>query len=94
MDLHVPAGTEDVVKSITGAVVTTSFGTRNGTATTNTRHLRIEDADIVGGKVSLLCSAAFPHIYPETIEKLVVALTKTTAGAWNVSGVKVNGSME
>lgn len=94
VDLHVPAGTEGVVKSITGAVVTTSFGTRNGNATANTRHFRIEDADIVGGKVSLLCSAAFPNAYPETIEKLVVALTKTTAGAWNVSGVKVNGSMK
>lgn len=94
VDLHVPAGTEGVVKSITGAVVTTSFGTRNGNATSNTRHLRIEDADIVGGKVSLLFSAAFANTYPDTIEKLVVALTKATAGAWNVSGVKVNGSMK
>ena len=93
VDLSVPAGTEAVAKSITGAVVTTSFGTRNGNSTSNTRHLRIEDADIVGGKVSLLCSAAFHNVYPGTIEKLVVALTKTTAGAWNVSGVKVNGSM-
>lgn len=94
VDLHVPAGTEGVVKSITGAVVTTSFGTRNGNATSNTRHLRIEDADIVGGKVSLLCSAAYPNVYPDTIDKLMVTLTKTTAGAWNVSGVKVNGSMK
>ena len=94
VDLHVPAGTEGVVKSITGAVVSTSFGTRNGNSTSNTRHLRIEDADIVGGKVSLLFSAAYANAYPDTIEKLVVALTKTTAGAWNVSGVKVNGSMK
>ena len=94
VELDVPAGTEAVVKSVTSAVVSTSFGTRNGTSTSNTRHLRIEDADIVNGKVTLLLSAAFPNVYPDTVQKMTVALTKTVAGAWNVSTIKVNGSMK
>lgn len=93
IELDVPAGTEAVVKSLASAVVTTSFGTRNGIYTSNARHLRIEDADIVGGKVVLLLSAAFPNVYPEFVQRMSVALVKTVAGAWNVSTIKVNGSM-
>lgn len=94
VELDVPAGTEAVVKSVTSVVVSTAFGTRTATATSNTRHLRIEDADIVGGKVVLLLSAAFANVYPDTVQKMTVSLTKTVAGAWNVSTIKVNGSMK
>ena len=94
MVLDAAAGTESVVKSVHSVVLSTLFGTRNGNATSNTRHLRIEDADIVDGKVVLLFNIAFPNTYPDSIEKLTVALSKTVAGAWNVSSIKVLGSMK
>lgn len=91
--LDVPAGNESVVKSITGVVVSASFGTRNGNASSNTRHLRIEDADIVDGKVVLVFNAAFPNTYPDNVEKLTVALSKTVVGAWNINSINLLGSM-
>ena len=97
MRLHVvvdvPAGTEAVAKSINNAVVATMFGTRNGNLTSNTRHLRIEDADIVDGKVVLVFNAAFPNNYPDNVEKLTVALSKTVVGAWNINSIDLLGSM-
>ena len=91
--VDVPAGTEAVAKSINSVVVATMFGTRNGNSTSNTRHLRIEDTDIVDGKVTLLFNAAFANTYPDNVEKLTVALSKTVAGAWNINSISLLGSM-
>ena len=91
LHIDVPTGEEAIVKSITSVVVATQSSMGNGNATSNTRHFRIQDADIASGKLVLSLFAGFPNTYPDPVDRITVVIAKSVAGSLQISELEIHG---
>ena len=83
---------DPVMNSINRVVVTTGVANASAVNTSNTRDLTgLQPTLDANGNSYLELHAALPNVYPEIANRIVITITKTVAGNFRLTGVKVSG---
>ena len=83
---------DPVMNSINRVVVTTGVANASAVNTSNTRDLTgLQPTLDANGNSYLALHAASPNVYPDIVNRIVITITKTVAGNFRLTGVKVSG---
>ena len=83
---------DPVMNSINRVVVTTGVANASAVNTSNTRDLTgLQPTLDANGNSYLALHAASPNMYPDIVNRIVITITKTVAGNFRLTGVKVSG---
>ena len=83
---------DPVMNSINRVVVTTGVANASAVNTSNTRDLTgLQPTLDVNGNSYLALHAASPNTYPDIATRIVITITKTVAGNFRLTGIKVSG---
>ena len=83
---------DPVMNSINRVVVTTGVANASAVNTSNTRDLTgLQPTLDANGNSYLALHAATPSTYPDIVNRVVITITKTIAGNFRLTGVKVSG---
>lgn len=83
---------DPVMNSINRVVVTTGVANASAVSTINTRDLTgLQPTLDANGNSYLELHAASPNMYPDIVNRIVITITKTVAGNFRLTGVKVSG---
>lgn len=83
---------DPVMNSINRVVVTTGVANASAVNTSNTRDLTgLQPTLDANGNSYLALHAASPSTYPDIVNRVVITITKTIAGNFRLTGVKVSG---
>ena len=83
---------DPVMNSISRVVVTTGVANASAVNTSNTRDLTgLQPTLDVNGNSYLALHAASPNMYPDIVDRIVITITKTVAGNFRLTGIKVTG---
>ena len=83
---------DPVMNSINRVVVTTGVANASAVNTSNTRDLTgLQPTLDANGNSYLALHAASPNVYPDIVNRIVITITKTVAGNFRLTGVKVLG---
>ena len=83
---------DPVMNSISRVVVTTGVANASAVNTSNTRDLiGLQPTLDANGNSYLELHAASPNVYPDIVNRIVITITKTVAGNFRLTGVKVSG---
>lgn len=83
---------DPVMNSINRVVVTTGVANASAVNTSNTRDLTgLQPTLDVNDNSYLALHAASPNVYPDVVNRIVITITKTVAGNFRLTGIKVHG---
>ena len=83
---------DPVMNSVSRVVVTTGVANASAVNTSNTRDLTgLQPTLDANGNSHLALHAASPNVYPDIVNRIVVTITKTVAGNFRLTGIKVSG---
>ena len=83
---------DPVMNSINRVIVTTGVANASAVNTSNTRDLTgLQQTLDVNGNSYLALHAASPNVYPDIANRIVITITKTVAGNFRLTGIKVSG---
>ena len=83
---------DPVMNSINRVVVSTGVANASAVNTSNTRDLTgLPPTLDANGNSYLALHAASPNVYPDVVNRIVITITKTVAGNFRLTGVKVSG---
>ena len=83
---------DPVMNSINRVVVTTGVANASSVSTSNTRDLTgLQPTLDTNGNSYLALHAASPNVHPDVVNRIVITITKTVAGNFRLTGVKVSG---